>query len=400
MLPVIMPAVADDYPMGIFGNANMDDTIDEEDIVYVEGIIDGTNEVTELADANYDGEIDEDDIAQIELIIDGEEKELTILDDAERIVTLEMPLDRAVLARMGCGDEALIAMGVTDKVVGVSSGLKDYRPYIAKAGGWMDLPSVGYVYTELDYEKIIELNPDIVFMSAQFVDEVDEKIPDTIPVIALTLDVPETQKVISGLKTLGVMFGKESEADEVVNWIQKYDTIIEERTKDLAPEEQPTFYIETYDDWVTYGSDAWDGKAAAECGGRNIIDGIGLFPPGENGEYTVDPEWVLEQNPDVIFRRVRAQTDLVSEETAKTRLAELEARPGWDEISAVKNGRVYLYVAEMNFAIPNIIGRCYFAKFLQPELFSDLNPREIADEYWNTFMGTEYPEMYVYPEPS
>lgn len=46
-------------------------TLDEEDIEYVHGIIEGTNEVTELADANYDGDVDEEDIAQIEQIIDG-----------------------------------------------------------------------------------------------------------------------------------------------------------------------------------------------------------------------------------------------------------------------------------------------------------------------------------------
>lgn len=57
---IIMPAVAADYTLGIFGNANMDDTIDEDDISYVEGIIDGTSEETQLADANYDGTIDED----------------------------------------------------------------------------------------------------------------------------------------------------------------------------------------------------------------------------------------------------------------------------------------------------------------------------------------------------
>jgi len=69
-------AVSSDHTLKVFGNANMDDTIDEADIEYVQGVIDGTNEETELADANYDGEIDEEDIARIERIIDGGETEL------------------------------------------------------------------------------------------------------------------------------------------------------------------------------------------------------------------------------------------------------------------------------------------------------------------------------------
>ena len=60
-LLVVIPAAASEYTLDVFGNANMDETVDETDIAYVEGIIDGTNEVTELADANYDGNIDAQD---------------------------------------------------------------------------------------------------------------------------------------------------------------------------------------------------------------------------------------------------------------------------------------------------------------------------------------------------
>ena len=49
VLLLVMPAVASDYTLGIYGNANMDDVIDEADIGYLEGIIAGTNEATELA---------------------------------------------------------------------------------------------------------------------------------------------------------------------------------------------------------------------------------------------------------------------------------------------------------------------------------------------------------------
>ena len=395
---VVTTASEDEFTLDIFGNANEDDTIDMRDTTYIKLVIFGKKPKTDLADANYDGKVSMLDVGQTKLIILGKEKKLTILDNCERSITLMMPLERVVLARMGCIEEALVAIGATDKVVGVSSGILKNKPHIAKAGGLMDLPDVGNV-KDLDYEKIIELNPDVVYVCTYYLKGVVEKIPDTIPVVALELAVPDTKKVIPGFKTLGVMFGKEKKANEVIDWIQKYDSIVRDRTKDLALEEMPTFYIERAD-WVTYGSDKWDGKAAAECGGRNIIDGVELFIPGSWGEYVVDPEWVLEQNPDVIFRRVRARTHLVTEEKAKIWLAEVVDRPGWDGVSAVKNGRVYLYIAEMNFAPSNIIGRCYFAKFLQPDLFSDLNPREISDEYWKTFMGIEYPEMFVYPEPS
>jgi iron complex transport system substrate-binding protein len=97
-----------DFTLQIFGNANMDENIDEKDVEYVESVINGTNAATNLSDANYDGKVDEMDITQINQIIAKEEKKLTILDDAGRIVTLDMPLKRVVLARMAV-DQALVS---------------------------------------------------------------------------------------------------------------------------------------------------------------------------------------------------------------------------------------------------------------------------------------------------
>jgi len=96
--PNITPVIAADYTLGIFGNADMDDTINEDDVKYVRGIIDGTNEATDLADANYDGQIDEDDIAQIETIISGDERSLTIetftIYEGAKVVTVPIPLSK------------------------------------------------------------------------------------------------------------------------------------------------------------------------------------------------------------------------------------------------------------------------------------------------------------------
>jgi len=94
LMLAIMPASA---TLGVFGNANMDNTIDELDIEYVQRAIDGTNDPTDLADANRDGEIDEDDIVQIEMIINGVETELGILDGNGEPVTVHKPVERIVV---------------------------------------------------------------------------------------------------------------------------------------------------------------------------------------------------------------------------------------------------------------------------------------------------------------
>ena len=109
------------FTLDIFGNANMDDAIDENDVAYVKGIIEGTNTETELADANYDGKVDADDITQIDLIIRGEDKKLTLIDDSGMIVTINKPIEKIVTIY---NEDAVRALGASDKIVGISIGLR------------------------------------------------------------------------------------------------------------------------------------------------------------------------------------------------------------------------------------------------------------------------------------
>ncbi|RQW80697.1 MAG: ABC transporter substrate-binding protein, partial [Methanothrix sp.] len=62
---VLPSALGAGYVLHIFGNANMDGTIDAKDIDYLNEIISGKANKTDMADSNYDGKIDESDIAQV-----------------------------------------------------------------------------------------------------------------------------------------------------------------------------------------------------------------------------------------------------------------------------------------------------------------------------------------------
>ena len=97
MLLLALPAAASDFTLGVFGNANEDDTVNMQDVTYTELIILEYRDQTELADAKHDNRINMQDVTQIELIILGREKKLTILDSDDRIVTVNKPTDRIVI---------------------------------------------------------------------------------------------------------------------------------------------------------------------------------------------------------------------------------------------------------------------------------------------------------------
>lgn len=104
MLLPLGPAGASMVTLQVFGNANMDDTIDDLDIEYVQGIIAGENEVTDLADANRDGQVDASDITQINSIINKEATNLTLMDSGGNIVTISLPVERIIwLFAILCG---------------------------------------------------------------------------------------------------------------------------------------------------------------------------------------------------------------------------------------------------------------------------------------------------------
>ncbi|MCD4791058.1 MAG: hypothetical protein K8R37_13765, partial [Bacteroidales bacterium] len=98
LLLLTLPAAASDFTLGVFGNANEDDTINMQDVTYTELIILEYKDQTELADAKYDDRINMQDVTQIELIILGKDKEITLIDEVDRIVTVEKPVERMVVS--------------------------------------------------------------------------------------------------------------------------------------------------------------------------------------------------------------------------------------------------------------------------------------------------------------
>lgn len=64
-------------------------------------------------------------------------------------------------------------------------------------------------------------------------------------------------------------------------------------------------------------------------------------------------------------------------------------RTGWG-LSAVENDRAYLLERDLMWTPRYLAGRCYMAKWFQPELFKDLDPEDILREYHEEFMGIEY----------
>jgi len=157
-------ANAYDFTLSVYGNANMDDVIDEDDIEYVRGIIDGDVEETEFADVNFDGQIDEEDLAQIESIISGDEIRLTLVDNRGSTVSLDVPVNRIATLFLGAL-RPVIHLHAIYKIVGVGSNTLMRPNNVVELEAHpelRDLPGIG-ITTDPSQETIISLGPDVIF---------------------------------------------------------------------------------------------------------------------------------------------------------------------------------------------------------------------------------------------
>lgn len=379
-----------DYILGIFGNANLDDRIDEKDIAYVEGVINATAARTNLSDANYDGSVDANDIDQIKKIMNNEESKLTLTDSIGRVVTVNLPVNRLALLNKYCA-EAIQIFGVQDRVVGIETEAKEYN-YLPEVSR---LPALGKA-GDPDLESIVSLNPDLLITwYSTNVPDLEKGLPESIPIIDLSFTKPEN--LTREVKTLGYIFGKVDRADDyILNFHDKYVGMIESRLKGLSDSDRPRVYLECNAAYKTYGNTTGAHQMMELAGGKNIFDDVTGIP-------TVDPEAIIDKNPQVIIRGAYTDAGYSFDSSANlsSQRAEIMDRPGFNKILAVSNNNTYLVDVNLHYGLDYPIGLLYFAKIIHPELFKDRDPKAVHQEFLTKVLGVDYDlskhGVFVYP---
>lgn len=285
----ILPSAAYDFTLGVFGNANMDDTLDEHDVAFVREIMAGTKDVTEFADADYNGKIDKRDINQIESIISGNETLLTIRDGVGRNLTLGVPANRIVTIAGSYGPEMLLSLGVAPLAISTS------KSHAAKLKDLLnDIPTVGST-NEPDSEAIVKIGPQIVHCYESFYKKGSyEKLETALissDIVLLALDFHKPSNFDNTIRIMGYLLDKRERADSLIDFEESNMNLIKERTGNLTEDERTTLYYEGTDDYSTKGpgDNAYD--SIILCGGESIFNDIDKPNPA------VEPESILDKNP-------------------------------------------------------------------------------------------------------
>jgi iron complex transport system substrate-binding protein len=212
------------------------------------------------------------------------------------------------------------------------------------------------------------------------------------------------------VRKLGYILDKEEEAEEFANWYDGWTNEIKSRAEKLSEDEKPRVFLSSFykymGDYSTVGTENRHAQMCDIAGGRNIAADL----PYKGGWPKVDPEWVITKNPEIIIMSGNTislssgyDTDDPSEMAALRE--DFLNRPELANVAAVKNGKVYIYASWGAGCLGSgpccPIGTAYMAKWFHPELFEDLDPREIHQEYLDRFQRIDFNVyehgVFVYP---
>jgi len=234
---------------------------------------------------------------------------IVLRDDLQRTVTLEHPAER-IVSLLPSLTETVCALGACDRLV-ATDRYSDW-PLQAKA-----LPKTGGL-DDAQVEQIVRLHPDLVLLSRtqRITDRLHE-----LGVESFALDSETYAAIAHIVTTIGAILALPEQASALNGQIAGAVRQISARASARRRGAGPTVYVEVDSAPYAAGPESFIGELLSRLGARNIVtQDLGPFPK-------LNPEYVVRDNPDVIF-------ELHSD------IAHLAERPGWDRIRAVREQRL------------------------------------------------------------
>ncbi len=330
---------------------------------------------------------------------------VTIKDAKGREVVLDLPISSYGISTMDVIDYIIPLKGEDAFHMLVGSGQdgghgfnKYAELYVPLVGNYIShTGQISDHNAPFDLEMILSMQPDVLIINSamgahKYALEVEDQLTQAgIPIVLI--DVPGKKletSVQNTMAILGQIFQEEEKAAEVSAFIDaQYETIL---SKNLAArEDKPTVYYEKsgYSDIFgpTSTSKGGWGLVVDIAGGNNIADPLLLASAAEKGgASTIDPEYVLNADPDhiVVSGINDGWLDCLNE--SKDVTFDIVNRNGWSNLQAIQNNNLHEFAHSTSRSIFAFYPSLKMAKIFYPEEFADLNPEAQLDEFFDRFM--------------
>ncbi len=323
-------------------------------------------------------------------------QKITVTDIVGREVSVNAPAKRVILGE----GRSLITLSLlfddpSSVVVGWMSDFKKsggllYKDYEDKFPGIKNIKSIGAMGQEtVSTEQIIALRPDLAIFSAgshgpnaKSANTIRQLQAAGIPIVFIDFRLHPIQNTVPSIRILGKLMGKEKEAEAYIRYYESRIQDIQSKIAQNKNQRKPVVYMEMIRGKLSGSPGKGNlGEYITWLGGKNLGDVL----PGELGE--LNAEYVISQQPDVYIATGIATPGEagfvighgIGRETAMKSLEALTKRRVMQPLKAVRAGNVY-GVWHLFYDSPlNLVAIEALAKYIQPELFSDMDLQKTID---------------------
>lgn len=214
--------------------------------------------------------------------------------------------------------ETLYLLGEERRIVGVTGYA--VRPKRVR----QEKPRVA-AFTSADIPKILALEPDLVLTFSDLqADIAAELLREGIAVMGY--NQRDVAGILAMIRHLGAMVGQDAKAARLV---ADYEQRIAQIADSVKGRERPKVYFEEWDEPMISGI-GWVSDLIGIAGGQDVFPDLATKDKAKDRFVTSDQ--VISAAPDVIIASWCGK---------KVRPEKIAARPGWDQIPAVQQGRIF-----------------------------------------------------------
>lgn len=275
---------------------------------------------------------------------------VTIKDALDNDVVIEAKPER-IVSLIPSNTEIAFALGLGTEVVGVN----DYDNYPEEVA---EKEKVGSM--DFNVEKIISLNPNLVLAHASGAHNSVEglqQLRDAGIAVLVVNDAKNFEEVYDSINMIGTASGVKEEAEKLVASMKEKIDAVKTKAQEIKEEDRKTVFVEVSPSPEIYavGANTFLNEMLEMLHADNIIT--------EEGWPKIDPEAIIESNPDVIITTHGYYTE--------DPVADVVGRDGWQDINAVKNQQVIdVHSDKVTRTGPRLVeGVEELAKAIYPEVF-------------------------------
>jgi iron complex transport system substrate-binding protein len=274
---------------------------------------------------------------------------LTFTDGLGREISLNGPAQR-VISLAPSNTEILFAIGAGSQVVGRDS-LSDYPAEAA------NVTDIGSSFEALNTELIVSLEPDLVLAAEINTPEQVKQLEDLGLTVYYLKNPVTLEEMYGNLEIVAQLTGREAEAAALIESLKARVAAVDEKIAPISSRPNVFYELDATDPAKPYtaGKGTFITQLIDRAGGYNIASDIEGYPQ-------LSLEQVVAADPAFIILG-DARYGVTPESIAQ--------RPGWENLSAVKNGNVFPFNDDLvSRPGPRLVDALEeLAKLLRPELF-------------------------------